>query len=393
MMSRITGNILLFLQQSKINILARKMRSFLAILGVWIGSASVVALLYCSQLATMSVISKLSELGTNLISVSLLGSSNFTKDITVSSLNDISKKYKHIKTYSPLAFSYENVYFNGKRINANVIASNEEFYDISKLQLQAGRFISDFDQDEFCVVGVKVQAQTGVDLIGSQLKYGEHFCTVIGSLQPAKNNFFIPVDIDNSVILPIKVFQKRNINSALRDLVFSLTSSDHIAEVEGDLKTSLALISPKTRTYFRNPKELIEKVVEQKQQLTILLGIIGCISLLVGGIGIMNIMLVSVVERRREIGIRLAVGAHVADIRKMFLIEAMLLSLCGGILGVLSGVVLSLIIAAFAGWPIQLLLIPIILGFGVSIVVGVFFGYWPAHTASCLTPVESLRVE
>jgi len=248
-MSRITGNTLLFLQQSKINILARKMRSFLAILGVWIGSASVVALLYCSQLATMSVISKLSELGTNLISVSLLGSSNFTKDITVSSLNDISKKYKHIKTYSPLAFSYENVYFNGKRINANVIASNEEFYDISKLQLQAGRFISDFDQDEFCVVGVKVQAQTGVDLIGSQLKYGEHFCTVIGSLQPAKNNFFIPVDIDNSVILPIKVFQKRNINSALRDLVFSLTSSDHIAEVEGDLKTSLALISP-AANYF-----------------------------------------------------------------------------------------------------------------------------------------------
>ncbi|MBT4885502.1 MAG: FtsX-like permease family protein [Legionellales bacterium] len=393
MVSSIIGDIYLLLQQARINILARKLRSCLAMLGVWIGSASVVALLYCSQLATISVVSKLSELGTNLISVSLLGSSNYSKDITVASLNEISKKYKHIKKYAPLAFSYESVYFNGKKVNANIIGSNEDFYDISKLELQAGRFISEFDQDEFCVVGVDVQRQVAISLIGSQLKYGKHFCTVVGVLQPAKNNFFIPVDIDNIVLLPIKVFQKSNHNSIIRDVVFSLTSSDYVAEIEKNLKTSLAAISPKTRTYFRNPKELIEKVVEQKQQLTILLAIIGCISLLVGGIGIMNIMLVSVVERKREIGIRLAVGAHVDDIRKMFLVEAILLSLCGGILGVLSGVALSLVIANFASWPIQLLLTPIILGFGVSIFVGVFFGYWPAHTAARLTPVESLRVE
>jgi putative ABC transport system permease protein len=379
--------------QARINIQAHKMRAFLAVLGVWIGSASVVALLYCSQLATLSVVNKLSELGTNLISLSLLGSNESVKQINSTVLINLQETIPDIKQVAPIAFSYEPTSFHGQHLDAHLIGSTTTLYSIAHLHMQAGRFFNPWDEADYCVVGAELQQQVGIPLVGSQIRYGNHYCTVLGVLAPTPNNFFIPVELNRAVWFPLASFIKHTPTSSVRDVVFSLHDSYAVEQVERVLKNRLAILAPKTKTYFRNPKTLIEKVVEQKRQLTILLAIIGSISLLVGGIGIMNIMLVSVVERKREIGIRLAVGAHVRDIRWMFLVEAILLSLCGGVLGILCGVGVSLAIAHFVSWPIVWLFMPILLGFVVSVAVGVFFGYWPAHLASSLHPVDALRME
>lgn len=386
-------SISVLLDQARINIQAHKMRAFLAVLGVWIGSASVVALLYCSQLATLSVVNKLSELGTNLISLSLLGSNDSVKRVTPGVLIDLQETVPDIKHVAPIAFSYEPTSFHGQRLDAHIIGSTTTLYSIAHLRMHSGRFFTPWDEVEYCIVGAELQKQAAIPLVGSQIQYGNHYCTVLGVLAPTQSNFFIPVELNRALLFPLASFLQQNPSSGVRDVVFSLGDSTAVERVEQTLKNRLAVLAPQTKTYFRNPKTLIEKVVEQKQQLTILLAIIGSISLLVGGIGIMNIMLVSIVERKREIGIRLAVGAHVHDIRRMFLVEAVLLSVCGGVLGILSGVGISITIAHFVSWPIVWLFMPIFLGFFVSVAVGVFFGYWPAHLASSLNPVDALRME
>jgi putative ABC transport system permease protein len=390
--SACNSGLVFLLLQAKINILANKLRSFLAILGIMIGSGSIVALLCCSQLATQSVITKISELGSNIVSVSLLGSAD--KRITTDLISTWSYSYKEIAKYAPIAFSYDTILYNGSRVTAGLAGTSYDFVNIAKLKLQYGRFISDLDQDEYCMIGADVSSQLGdKNIIGQQLKYGDRFCTVVGVLAPAKSNFFIPLDINKTVLIAINVLQKYSKDSQVRDVVFALSSSNYIDEAQSFLTLAINKDLPKAHAYFRNPNELIAQIKYQKRHLAILLSIIGSISLLVGGIGIMNIMLVSVVERKREIGIRLAVGAHVNDIKKMFLTEAMLLSLIGGFLGVLSGILFSLIMAHFSDWPKIIFLMPPLLGFFVAVLTGVFFGFYPAVKAAKLNPVEALRDE
>jgi len=145
--------------------------------------------------------------------------------------------------------------------------------------------------------------------------------------------------------------------------------------------------------FFRSAKELIKSMEAQHKIFTLLLGLIGSISLLVGGIGVMNIMLVSVLERRREIGVRLALGALRKEIQWMFLSEAILLSLSGGFLGIIIGIFASYVIAAFVNWHFTIFLLPPFIGFTVSVFVGIFFGFYPAYKASQLNPIQTLRME
>jgi len=147
------------------------------------------------------------------------------------------------------------------------------------------------------------------------------------------------------------------------------------------------------RTFFRSAKELISSMTKQKQILTIFLGLIGSISLIVGGIGVMNIMLVSVIERRREIGIRRAIGAKRKHIQHMFLIESVVLSLLGGTLGVITGIATSFVIAEYANWHFTIFVLPPAIGFTVSVFIGIFFGYYPARQAARLDPIQTLRSE
>jgi putative ABC transport system permease protein len=382
-------NFKLLIQQSLTNIYARKLRSLLAILGVVIGSSSVVALLYCSQLATMSVVSQLADLGTNLVSVSVVTNSK-NKKLSSVDISDISDSIPTIIYGVPIAFAYEKVSFDGLKMHAAIVGSTDDLYKLAKIKLSHGRFISEFDQDSYCVIGDHLAQKIG-NSIGEQIKYGTHYCTIVGVMEPTKSNLFIPIDFDDSIIINLDVILLQSKSNSIRDVVFSLQSSDQVATTELDLRRKFREILPNGRTYFRNPNQIIDKIVEQTRQLSILLGVIGTIALIVGGIGIMNIMLVSVVERKREIGIRRAIGAKVLDIKLLFLAESVSLSLCGGVFGVVFGLIVSFIVAKMAGWPWHILFTPAILGFMIASVVGVFFGYYPAVCAAKLDPVEALR--
>ena len=383
-------SLVFYLYQAWVNMCAHRLRSFLAVLGLTIGSASVVALLYCSQLATLAVVSKLSELGTQLISVSLIGQHKYNA-VTLQALDNLARSEPAVESYVPIVFVYSTVYGQAKKQHASIVGASESLAHVGRAQLAAGRFISDFDQDAYCVVGASVLSGTPDEMLGQQLRLGHHYCTVIGVLKHVENNFFIPVDFDHTVYLPVSMVLKTFKESHIQDVVFALGSSDNVQLVETTLQESMTRISPKTRYFFRNPQTLIEKVTEQKQQLSRLLTVIGGIALLVGGIGIMNIMLVAVVERQREIGVRLALGANTHDIQNMFLTEAILFALLGGIFGVLIGGVFSVAVAHVSGWPMHFLIMPVLLGLSVAFVVGVFFGYYPARSAARLNPIDTLR--
>ena len=179
----------------------------------------------------------------------------------------------------------------------------------------------------------------------------------------------------------------------ITNIVFYLKPHANIEQVKKDASRYLNTVVPGMSLFYRSAEQVINSMKKQSEIFTLLLGLIGSISLIVGGIGVMNIMLVSVVERKREIGIRKALGARQRDIQLLFLIESMALSVLGGTNGVIVGVLVSYVIATFNHWPFSLLWSPIIMGFFVSVGVGVFFGFYPAVKASKLDPIDSLRVD
>jgi len=181
--------------------------------------------------------------------------------------------------------------------------------------------------------------------------------------------------------------------ATISNIIMRLTPDADITRVEDNVTRMVSDMHTGLHANYRSAKELISKMKTQSNILTVFLGLIGSVSLLVGGIGVMNIMLVSVVERRREIGIRLAVGAKRRDIALLFLIEAIMLSLVGGSMGVLIGILIAYVIALFWHWQFTLFLLPPLAGFSVSVAVGIFFGFYPAYTASKLRPIDALRLE
>ena len=175
-------------------------------------------------------------------------------------------------------------------------------------------------------------------------------------------------------------------------MILKLYKNTNLALVQKKIRIYINRRLPEQQYYFQSARKLVLSMVNQKKILTLMLGLIGSISLLVGGIGIMNVMLVSMVERRSEIGLRKAIGAKNKDIQILFLIESIILSLMGGILGIILGVLVTSLIALFAKWTFQFLLLPIFVGFFISVMVGIFFGFYPAYQAAQLQPIQTLRM-
>ena len=206
-----------------------------------------------------------------------------------------------------------------------------------------------------------------------------------------QENTFFNQDVNKALIIPLESSQLITEYATINNIVMQLKPDINIEAVQAKIQKILGTMIPGKQFFFRSAKQLITSMTNQRNTLTLLLALIGSISLLVGGIGVMNIMLVSVVERRREIGIRLAVGARARDIRHLFLVESVTLSLVGGVLGVIIGILTSYVIATFAQWPFEIFLLPPLVGFMVSVAVGVFFGFYPAYQASKLDPIQTLR--
>ena len=284
--------------------------------------------------------------------------------------------------------------FLGKEYQGQVLGATRDLANIAKIQVAQGRFISYLDVDSYyCVIGDKLAKdirKQGYDPLGKQVLVGSTYFTIVGILKPWKPNLFIYADIDNGIIIPLQTSYIISKDAQIRNVLFRLVKNPDLKKVQAAIKTQMSYILPHMQIQFRNPQQIIDIVAKQRKTFTFLLSSIGGIALLVGGIGVMNIMLVSVVERRREIGIRMAIGARQPDILIMFLVESIILTVFGGILGIILGVLVSFGVAEASGWDFHFYVLPIMLGFAVSVLVGILSGFYPALNASRLDPIKSL---
>lgn len=390
--------------QAIVNLSGAKLRSFLAILGILVGTAAVVALLHSGKLATEKALAQFKALGTNLLSVSVYQKHQASTpnqkpaQITLANWRDLPDKVSAIKKIAPYSTTYQPISFEGKALNAAIVGADESLASIIHIELEQGHFVSFVNSYEhFCVIGHTLANELKQvrfsDPRGKQIRIGKTLYTIIGIASPWKENGFFNEDINHSVIVPIAGMALVDKNNKINNAVIQLKSDEQIDSVIETVKQQLNLLAPKTSVFIRSAQQIISGMESQGKIFTMLLGVIGGISLLVGGIGVMNVMLVSVSERKKEIGIRKAVGAKNADIQALFLVESVMLSLFGGCLGVGIGIALTWIIATFNHWPFSFYILPPMVGFFVSSVTGIFFGFYPARRAAKLEPIACLRAE
>ena len=384
------------------NLWCSKLRTSLAVLGILIGTASVVAMVSCGKIATNEALKQFKVLGTDLMSVSLRADGEegrkVLRQLNTSSLQQ-ALTLPSIQHLAPYASFYTKLYAKGQSVDGFVIGVSEQLADIIKIAVAKGRFISELDHyEQFCVVGAtlyeQIKQKTGQEeALYQTLRIGDDLFTIIGVLERWPQNSFFYQNINRSVMVSIPVAKELSKYTVIRDIVFRLQADAKIKSTEQAIRTALQELVPSAKFIFRSAEQIIQSMQKQSDTFTLLLGVIGGISLLVGGIGVMNIMLVSVVERRREIGVRKALGAKRAEIRHLFLIESTILSLTGGLCGVLLGVLISYVIASYAHWSFELFWSPVLVGFSVSCAVGIFFGFYPAHTAAKADPIACLHTD
>lgn len=387
------------------NLYFSKLRAVLALLGVLVGTASVVAMVLGGQLATNEALKEFKSLGTDLLATSINASSDELRDsagkvenLSLQQALDIQQVDNGIDDLAPYTQIYHPIMYQGSPVNGMILGVTRSFADIIQIKMQQGRFVSLVDKYEFyCVIGHALYEEmkkiSYKDPIGQPLQIGKHIFVVIGVAEPWPENSFVYANIDSSVMVPIMASTLISKYSTINNIIMRLKPDADITRVEDHITEFVDATVSGKQTSFRSAKELIEKMKRQSNILTVFLGLIGSISLIVGGIGVMNIMLVSVIERKREIGIRLAVGAKRRDIGALFLTESVMLSLVGGVLGVVLGIMIAYIIAWIWQWEFTLFLLAPLAGFSVSTAVGIFFGFYPAYLASKLDPIDALRAE
>lgn len=391
------------IRQAIANIVVAKLRSFLAILGILVGTASVVALVSSGQLATQAALAQFKAMGTDLLAVSLSPKTSGSKNTSANTLpyekiKKIPSKIPDVIDVAPYTILYQPISFQGKRIEGSVVAAENALKDIIKIKMKEGGFVSFLDSyEKFCVLGYDIAAEmhkhTLDSLVGKHIWLGDYVYTVIGVAEKWLENPFFYQDVNKSVIVPLRGVSAIQSDAKINNMILLLKENIDIDNIIAAVEAYIKREAPDLQVFARSAKQMIKSMEAQGKIFTLLLGLIGGISLLVGGIGVMNVMLVSVAERRREIGIRMAIGARRRDIQKLFLIESVVLSLMGGLVGVFVGILFSYVISLFTHWSFQLFLLPPIIGFFVSASTGVFFGFYPAYRASQLNPIEALRYE
>lgn len=389
------------IDQALVNILAAKLRSFLALLGILVGTAAVVALISCGQMATEKALAQFRALGTDLMAVSLFNKGNSeaksqNNEIHLQNWRQLPNYNSDILKIAPYATAYQSLSFAGKELQGPIIGADESLADIIHIEMASGHFVSSVDTVEhFAVIGAglakQIQHITLDNPVGQQLKIGPALYTIIGVTRHWQENAFFNEDINQAVIVPIAGIPLISKGSKVNSAVILLKKDTAIDPFMQQLRHLLEQQAPGLNVFMRSAKQIIASMENQGQIFTLLLGVIGGISLLVGGIGVMNVMLVAVTERKKEIGVRKAVGARNSEIQTLFLVESVIIALLGGGLGVIFGLFLSWLVAHFSHWPFFISFLPPFTGFVISVATGIFFGFYPARRAAKLAPIVSLR--
>ncbi|HEX5708869.1 MAG TPA: ABC transporter permease [Pyrinomonadaceae bacterium] len=391
-----------------------KMRAALTMLGIIIGVSAVIAMVSIGQGAQATVQAQIEGMGTNLLFVSAgaqnaggvrggAGADSSSNALTAEDLEAIRREVPSVSMVSPQVNSRSQMVAGNLNWSAQVQGVSEQFTDIRKWQVASGSFFT--DSDVRTAARVIVLGQTvadnlfpGTDPVGQTVRVTNLPFRVVG-VMARKGQDPQGRDQDDLAFAPYTAVQKKLLgNNRLQVAYVSAVSQDatYTAQMQiTELLRQRHKLAPSEPNDFtvRNMSDVAEAANETNSTMTILLGCIAGVSLLVGGIGIMNIMLVSVTERTREIGIRMAIGARSSAVRTQFLIESIVLSLTGGVIGILLGLGVSIAIPAFLGWP-TLVSTASIAGSAIfSAAVGIFFGYYPARKAAALDPIDALRFE
>jgi len=399
------------LRSALVALLRNKMRSMLTVMGITIGIAAVICVVAIGKAGQSRVEQQMNNLGDNFVWIEAGGravngvrtGTHATPTLSMADAAAIKNQIALIKSVSPNVDDHVQVIYANQNWFTAYRGVSPEYFDIKRWSIYQGAFFTSEDVDrsaDVCVIGRTVREQLfgAEDPIGKVIRVMNLPCKVIGVLHP-KGLSMSGQDQDDTIILPYTTAQKKMKGNAwLDDILCSAVSQDAV-KIAGQEAAAILRdrhhLRPDEDDDFniRNPEDIIQAQMESSKTLTVLLIAIASISLIVGGIGIMNVMLVSVTERTREIGVRVAVGATEQAIQLQFLGESVMLSLVGGFAGVLFGVLGSYVVGQTLKWPMETSMQAIVVAALFSIAVGVFFGYYPARKASLLDPIEALRYE
>ena len=393
-----------------------KLRAFLTMLGIIIGVAAVITMMSIGQGSKQSIQTSLSAMGTNVITIfpysnqpgpggggARLGASSI-QSLTLNDVNRIRQDVQNITAASPDVSTSGQSIKGANNWPTNMQGVSPEYLAIRTLQVQDGVAFTEDDvrsSAKVCLLGQTVVTNlfgANANPVGQIIRFNKIPFTVIGVLSPKGQNTF-GQDQDDIIVAPYTTVMKRLLATTYLNSIYASAKAENLSEKATDEISAVLRQAHRIREdqeddfQVRTQAELIKTLSSTSGMLTVLLTAVAGISLVIGGIGIMNIMYVSVTERTREIGLRMSIGARGSDILSQFLIEAVLISITGGLIGVLLGISASLLVSTLLGWPIIISQSSIIISFLVCAVTGVFFGYYPAQKASRLDPIEALRYE
>jgi putative ABC transport system permease protein len=387
------------------------MRSALTVLGITIGIGAVILVVAIGNAGQARVEQQLNNLGDNFVWIEAGGravngvrtGTHGTKSLTLADAVAVSTQVPLIKSVSPNVDGQVQIIYRNQNWFTTYRGVSPEYFDIKRWFVDEGAAFSQEDVDraaDVCAIGRTVREQlfSGEDPIGKIMRVKDLPCTVVATLQP-KGLSVSGQDQDDTIIMPYTTVQKKIKGITWLDDILCSAVSQHAVKQAGQQAAALLRdrhhLRPEEEDDFniRNPEDIIQAQLAASQTLTVLLVAIASISLLVGGIGIMNVMLVSVTERTREIGVRLAVGATEEAIQLQFLGESIMLSLVGGVAGVLLGIIGSILVGRTLHWAMEVSIGAVLIAAMFSVSVGVFFGYYPARKAALMDPIEALRHE
>ncbi|MFA6200006.1 MAG: ABC transporter permease [Bacteroidales bacterium] len=388
-----------------------KMRGFLTMLGIIIGVSSVITMLAIGEGSKQSIKGQISDMGSNMIFVmpnynreGVSKSASSMESLKIKDSENIKEECPHIKEVSPVVNASGQLIYGNNNHPVSVTGASPSYLDIRKLTVQDGAMFTEQDvksSTKVCVVGKTVVDKLFTedeDPIGKIIRYNSIPFKIVGVLK-SKGSSTMGEDQDDVMLAPYTTIQKRILAITHIQTIFTSATTENdsqkaIAEITEVLNRNHKIQDGQEADFeIKSQQELMQTIDTVTSLITALLGSIAGISLLVGGIGIMNIMYVSVTERTKEIGLRMSVGARGRDVLSQFLVEAIILSVTGGVLGIIFGVSISYIVKLATGYAISVSTFSIVLAFAVCTIIGVFFGWYPAKKAANLDPIEAIRYE